>query len=66
MRADLFRREPLCVECKKRGRVSVAVIRDHTIPLAEGGTDTRANEQGLCQACSDAKTALESARGRAR
>lgn len=48
------------------GRDSVAVIRDHVVPLAEGGPDVRENTQPLCQACSDAKTAREAKRGRAK
>jgi 5-methylcytosine-specific restriction endonuclease McrA len=63
-RAALFAREPLCRECIKYGRISEAVIRDHIVPLAEGGSDDDDNIQPLCRACSDAKTATESARGR--
>ena len=48
---------PLCVECAKRGRVTVATIRDHIIPLAEGGEDVPENTQPF-------KTKAESARGR--
>jgi 5-methylcytosine-specific restriction protein A len=65
-RAELFAREPLCRECRKAGRVSEAVIRDHVVPLAEGGADDDDNVQPLCQTCSDAKSAGESARGRRR
>jgi 5-methylcytosine-specific restriction protein A len=62
-RAALFSREPLCRECSAAGRVALATIRDHVKPLAEGGADDDSNVQPLCQACSDAKTAAESARG---
>lgn len=65
-RAALFAREPLCRECVKQGNVtkdSIATIRDHIIPLTEGGTETPDNEQPLCQTCSDIKTQQESARG---
>ena len=55
---------PLCVECVKRGRVTVATIRDHIIPLAEGGEDVPENTQPLCVQCHAAKTKAESARGR--
>lgn len=65
-RAELFAREPLCRECAKRGLVTLAVIRDHIVPLAEGGLDVDSNCQPLCQPCSDAKTATESARGAGR
>lgn len=63
-REILFNEQPLCVECLKLDRVSVATIRDHIIPLAEGGEDIPENTQPLCQACSDAKTKEESKRGR--
>jgi 5-methylcytosine-specific restriction protein A len=48
MRADLFAREPLCAECRRAGRVTLATQRDHIIPLCEGGLDDETNEQGLC------------------
>lgn len=62
-RAELFTREPLCRECSKAGRVTLAVIRDHIIPLAEDGSDDDDNVQPLCKSCSDAKTDAERARG---
>lgn len=65
-RAQLFAREPLCRECDRVGLVTLATIRDHIVPLAEGGTDDDANVQPLCGSCSDRKTAAESARGRVR
>lgn len=66
LRQELFSREPFCRPCFERGRRMLAVIRDHIIPLAEGGTESRENTQPLCQACSDAKSQREAARGRAR
>ncbi len=65
-RARLFSDEPLCRTCRAGGRVTVATIRDHIVPLAEGGTDADDNVQPLCQDCSDIKTRAEAARGRAR
>ena len=64
MRASLFRRQPLCAECQRHGRVSSATQRDHIIPLAEGGADDDDNVQGLCRDCHDVKSKQESARGR--
>jgi 5-methylcytosine-specific restriction protein A len=49
--------------CLKDGRDRMATIRDHVIPLAEGGLDDETNVQALCQDCSDVKTAEESKRG---
>lgn len=66
MRDRLFTKQPLCVRCQEQGRVTIATIRDHTIPLAEGGRDDETNQQPLCQSCSDIKTAEEAKRGRAR
>lgn len=66
MRASLFQRNPLCVECQRLGRVTLATQRDHIVPLAEGGTDDEGNEQGLCYACHEVKSAAESLRGRMR
>lgn len=64
MRAALFRRCPLCVECQRQGRVTLATQRDHIIPLAEGGADDETNEQGLCIECHDIKSKAERMRGR--
>ena len=68
MRARLFAEEPLCRLCLAQTPevLSIAVIRDHIIPLAEGGGDDGTNVQPLCQACSDAKTSREARRGRQR
>lgn len=64
MRSALFTREPLCRECKRNGRVSLATQRDHVKPLAEGGADDETNEQGLCDECHEAKSLAEALRGR--
>jgi 5-methylcytosine-specific restriction protein A len=64
LRKALFQREPLCRVCKAEGRVTLATIRDHIVPLAEGGTDDDTNIQPLCRAHSDVKTQREAQRGR--
>jgi 5-methylcytosine-specific restriction protein A len=46
-----------------RCHVEVATVRDHVVPLAEGGLDAEVNTQALCQTCSDAKTQDEARRG---
>lgn len=66
MRASLFQRNPLCVECQRLGKVTLATQRDHVIPLAEGGRDDCSNEQGLCEPCHEAKSLAEALRGRRR
>lgn len=66
MRAELFARDPLCAACMQLGLVTLATQRDHIIPLAEGGSDDRGNEQGLCDPCHEAKSLAEALRGRKR
>ena len=66
MRDRLFKSNPLCVECERLGRVTLATQRDHIKPLAEGGTDDDDNVQGLCRACHDGKILAEALRGRQR
>jgi 5-methylcytosine-specific restriction protein A len=65
-RAGLFAAEPLCRMCVAEGHYDLrarATIRDHIIPLAEGGTDEPENIQPLCQPHHDAKTLEEARRG---
>jgi 5-methylcytosine-specific restriction protein A len=63
LRVLLFQAEPLCRICAAKGFTRVATIRDHIIPLAEGGTDAEKNVQPLCTECSDQKTRQEARRG---
>lgn len=51
--------EPLCRDCKAKGRVTEATVPDHIKPLALGGTDTDDNIQCLCGPCHDMKTAKD-------
>lgn len=66
MRAALFQRQPLCVECERHGVVTIATQRDHIKPLAEGGADDESNEQALCDDCHEAKSLAEALRARRR
>lgn len=64
LRQALWLKDPHCAQCHRLLRLE-DMIRDHIIPLAEGGLDLDdLNIQGLCQSCSDAKTEHESQRGR--
>lgn len=65
-RQRLFAEQPLCVLCLQQGRYALATIRDHIVPLAEGGVDDDTNVQGLCNDCSDTKTRQEAKRGLSR
>lgn len=66
LRAELFKRQPLCEVCERAGRVTLATIRDHRVPLAEGGADDRGNEQAICRRCHEEKSLAEAVRGRQR
>ena len=66
MRASLFAAKPLCAECERHGRVTLATERDHIKPLEEGGTDDDSNIQGLCEPCHAVKSKAERQRGQAR
>lgn len=59
IRAHHFRLFPLCVKCKEKGKVSLAVELDHIIPLFKGGPDTHENRAGLCKECHKTKTAID-------
>ena len=61
-RAAVFRDQPLCVQCEQDGRVALATVRDHIVPLADGGADSMANSQGLCSECHAVKTRAEARR----
>jgi len=51
------------VLCLLGGKQTRATIRDHKIPLAEGGTEDESNEQAICDECNRLKTRGESQRG---
>ena len=61
-RERLYISKPYCQECRRVLTFS-GMVRDHIIPLAEGGQDIESNTQPLCRACSDAKTQREAKRG---
>lgn len=62
-RKVLFTLDPLCAECKRQGRITLAVERDHIVSLGEGGLDEPENTQGLCIPCHAAKSLAERLRG---
>jgi 5-methylcytosine-specific restriction protein A len=64
LRAELFARDPLCAECRRQGRVTLATQRDHIVSLGEGGQDVESNVQGLCVDCHEAKSLAEALRAR--
>lgn len=61
LRLMVLREQPLCVECQKIGRLTVATVLDHITPH-KGDMDLfyrRDNLQQLCATCHNRKTASE-------
>lgn len=60
-RASYLSRNPLCCECEKNGRTTLATVVDHVV--AHKGNPglfwDRKNWQPLCKPCHDRKTARE-------
>jgi len=63
IRKRWFEQYPLCVECQKQGRVTLATELDHIIALTNGGKDfhedSGTNRQGLCTDCHLRKSAKD-------
>lgn len=57
----MLREEPLCQHCYGQGHLTAAGEVDHIVAKGDGGTDERANLQGLFRACHEAKTVRERA-----
>ena len=51
--------DPLCSHCKAAGRIRVFTVLDHVVALVNGGADTGANLQRLCDECHRDKTARD-------
>jgi len=53
-------RNPLCVECKKKGILKQANVVDHIKPISQGGEKLNVNNlQGLCTSCHNRKSGRE-------
>lgn len=59
LRAEILSAGPLCVYCKRAGRVTPATEVDHRVPLSQGGTDDRDNLDPVCADCHREKSARE-------
>ena len=64
-RAAFLRSHPLCIYCKRAGKVAAATVVDHIVP--HEGDDVRfwdeSNWQPLCKPCHDSVKAKEEANG---
>lgn len=59
LRERRLRNEPLCRMCKDEGRVTLATVPDHIVPLAKGGEDEDTNIRCLCSEHHDQVTREE-------
>lgn len=60
-RLRFLRENPLCVSCRRQGRLTAATVVDHIVPH-RGDEDRfwdRSNWQALCARCHNKKTAAE-------
>src|SRR5512133_189563 len=60
IRAVGLKIEPLCRECKSKGKTKAATVRDHIVPVSKGGDfwDMN-NHQSLCNSCHASKSGKE-------
>ena len=55
--------EPLCRECRRRGRLARATVVDHIVPIRFGGERLDdGNLQSLCASCHSRKSITEGSR----
>jgi 5-methylcytosine-specific restriction protein A len=47
----------LCEPCLREGKVTMATVVNHILPLAHGGEDVDENTENLCKACDERVTA---------
>ena len=50
---------PLCEECKRKGKLTKAQEVHHILPLARGGTHDESNLMSICTPCHSSITARE-------
>ena len=59
LRLTILRRDPMCMICMQRGKVTASEEVDHIVPLHKGGTNDPENLQGVCSDCHKVKTARD-------
>jgi 5-methylcytosine-specific restriction enzyme A len=61
LRKQILTAHPLCIECERQGRVVLAKICDHIIPVQDynGSPLDASNIQPLCKSCDDVKRGFE-------
>ena len=59
LRQVVRKQEPFCRHCLAKGKYTPTTEIDHIRPLFKGGSDDRANLQGLCDECHRIKSAKD-------
>ena len=62
IRSRYIKAHPLCVECKRAGKLTPAEEIHHIVPLSKGGTHEESNLMSLCTSCHSTITAREGGR----
>ncbi|MDD4291045.1 MAG: HNH endonuclease signature motif containing protein [Clostridia bacterium] len=57
IRNHYIKQHPLCEECKRNGKLTVATEVHHIVPLGNGGTHDDKNLMSLCKPCHSRITA---------
>lgn len=57
LRAMYLGAHPLCAECRRRGRVTMATDVHHLVRRRDGGPDSEENLEALCHECHSRITA---------
>jgi 5-methylcytosine-specific restriction protein A len=65
LRRAKLEQEPFCRHCAKRGKLVVAHVVDHIVPMSKGGEPYPPLEglQSLCERCHNSKSSQETKRG---
>jgi len=65
LRKSVLQKNPLCIECERKGITTVATVGDHIVPINQGGEPMQeSNIQPLCKKCHDSKSGRESGSNR--
>jgi 5-methylcytosine-specific restriction protein A len=63
LRARYLIENPLCVECRRQGKLTKATLVDHIVPISKGGEPLEeSNLQPLCWNCHSSKSISEGSR----
>ena len=56
LRRMVLSRNPLCADCERHGRVTLATDVHHVVAKRDGGKDEMSNLEPLCHSCHSKRT----------